>query len=149
MDLFATLGRITRALDERGIPYALVGGLAVAVHGVPRATADIDLLIRPEHAEDAVELIKGLGFPFAALPLTFSDGMTLRRVTRIEDGEALSVDLLLVNEALEPAWASRERRDTQMGPLQVIGREALVQMKLGAGRAQDLADVERLQEIDR
>ena len=48
LDLAAELAAIVAALDEAGIPYALCGGLAVAVHGHARATQYIDLLVLPE-----------------------------------------------------------------------------------------------------
>lgn len=149
-DLFDSLLMIVAKLDEAGIPYALVGGLAVAVHGAPRATTDIDLLIDPADADRAVATAKDAGFSFEALPQQFSDGMRLRRVTRIEKGETLTLDLMLADPPLHPAWESREQFETDSGQgLWVIGRDALIAMKVQAGRAKDLADVERLQEIDR
>ena len=48
MTLFDELRGILEALESAQVPYALVGGLAVAVWGAPRATKDIDLLIRRE-----------------------------------------------------------------------------------------------------
>ena len=50
---------------------------------------------------------------------------------------------------LEPAWQSRLRVPVEGGELWVVGREALIQMKTAAGRPQDLADAQRLTEIDR
>ena len=59
------------------------------------------------------------------------------------------MDLLLVNEGSEPAWQSRQRVAIQDGELWVVGRDALIRMKVAAGRPQDLADAERLTEVDR
>lgn len=149
-DLFDALFAVTGALERAGVGYGLVGGLAVAVHGAPRATTDIDLLIAPDDADRAVELTKKAGFQFEALPQQFNDGMRLRRVTRIERGESLTVDFMLADPPLQAAWDSRERYDAGEGRhLWVVGREALIAMKVQAGRAQDLADVERLSELDR
>lgn len=56
----------------------------------------------------------------------------------------------LFDSLLHPAWESREQFETDSGQgLWVIGRDALIAMKIQAGRAKDLADVERLREIDR
>ena len=55
-DLFRELTSLLSALDEEGIDYALCGGLAMAVHGYPRATVDIDLLILAKDAESRKEL---------------------------------------------------------------------------------------------
>ena len=49
MDLIAELSAVIHKLHEKQIPYALCGGLAVALHGYVRTTQDIDLLILPEH----------------------------------------------------------------------------------------------------
>ncbi len=149
-DLFDALFEVTAALERGGVEYALVGGLAVAVHGAPRATTDIDLLVAPDDAEEAVVIAKRTGFQFEALPHQFNDGMRLRRVTRIDAGESLTVDFMLADPPLQPAWHSRERYDAGDGrTLWVVGREELIAMKVQAGRAKDLADIERLQEIDR
>jgi predicted nucleotidyltransferase len=147
--LLEQLRAILAALDDAGIEYALVGGLAVAVWGAPRATQDIDLLVRPESVDAIVAAIEPLGFRFRALPMTFSDGMQLQRVSKIEHGVLLTVDLLLVNGQLESAWASRRQLDVDGTPICVISREALIQMKLAAGRTRDVQDVERLEEVDR
>jgi hypothetical protein len=48
VDLIEELAAITRALDDAGIPYALCGGLAMAVHAHPRATIAIDILAKGE-----------------------------------------------------------------------------------------------------
>lgn len=149
-DLFDSLFAVVAVLERENIEHALVGGLAVAVYGAPRATTDIDLLIDPNDGDRAVAAAKKAGFGFEALPLQFSDGMRLRRVTRIDSGESLTLDFILADEPLEPAWASRRRFETGDGRhISVIGRDELIAMKILAGRAKDLADVERLEEVDR
>ena len=137
------------AFDDAGVAYALVGGLAVAVWGAPRATQDIDLLIRPESVDAAVAAVEPLGYRFRALPMTFRDGMSLQRVSKIDDGALLTLDLLLVNDNLEPVWDSRRRFEVAGSPVWVVSREALIQMKVAAGRPQDALDIENLQEADR
>ncbi|HVI03393.1 MAG TPA: DUF6036 family nucleotidyltransferase [Enhygromyxa sp.] len=149
MTLLDQLGAIVRALEHADIEYALVGGLAVAVWGAPRATQDIDLLVRPESVDAVVAVVEPLGFRFRALPITFRDGMQLQRVSKIENGALLTIDLILVDANLEPAWASRVQLDLDGVPIWVISRAALIQMKVAAGRPQDAADIEKLEELDR
>ncbi len=149
MTLLEQLATIVKALDQAGVEYALVGGLAVAVWGAPRATQDIDLLVRPESVDDIVAAIEPLGFRFRALPMTFSDGMQLQRVSKIEDGALLTLDLILVDQNLEPAWTSRLELELDGAPIWVISRSALIQMKAAAGRPQDAADIQKLEELDR
>ena len=149
MTLLEELGAITRALDAGGVDYALVGGLAVAVWGASRATQDIDLLVRPEALDRALDAADRCGFRLRALPMTFKDGMELQRVSKVEGGALVTIDFLLVNTNLEAVWASRRALAMETGPLWVISREALIQMKLAAGRPQDAVDVQNLMEIDR
>lgn len=138
-----------KALDRDCVDHALAGALALAIHGAPRATTDIDLLIQPVDTERALASVQPLGFDVQAMPMRFSDGMEVRRVSKIRDGEFLTLDFLLVNPILESIWASRITVESDLGTIRVISREALIQMKAWAGRAQDLADIQRLKEMDR
>lgn len=148
-DPYAELKQLASALQAEGIPYALCGGLALAVHGAARATKDIDLLALPEDLERIAELAKGLGFRFPALPMTFADGVTLRRFTKLVDARPLPLDVLLVNDALRPLFDDRLRLPWEGGELQVVSRDGLVVLKTSAGRPQDLVDIQRLMELER
>jgi hypothetical protein len=149
VNLFDELVGVVRTLDECGVDYALVGGLAVGVWGAPRATKDIDLLIRPEDLARAKDSLRQVGYRLEALPMQFSDGMQMQRVSKVGAGLLMTVDFILVNPNLEPAWESRTRRETDVVAISVISREALIAMKLAAGRPQDQADVVSLTEQDR
>jgi hypothetical protein len=140
---------VTRALGDCAIPYALVGGLAVAVWGAPRATKDIDLLVQANDVQAAQAALAARGFTLRAAPMEFSDGMVVHRLSKVEDGSLMTVDLLVVDQNSARYFESREERFTDAGPLWVIGRQALIAMKIAAGRPQDQADVVRLTEQDR
>lgn len=148
VDLVAQLGAITAALDAAEVDYALCGGLALAVHGAPRATADIDLLVPPDAVDAALSVAREEGFTFVASPISFSSGVELRRVTRILGAHALTLDVLVAAGPLEAAFATRTRVRVGAAELWVIGRDGLIAMKVLAGRHQDLADIARLQEQD-
>jgi hypothetical protein len=150
MSLFDELQAIVSALDRAGVEYALAGGLAVAVWGAPRATKDIDLLIQPDSLSRAMAAARECGFTLEALPFEFKDGTRLQRVNRVDaQGNLLTIDFMLVDRNLEPAWAGRRRLPFLGGDLVVLGREALIAMKALAGRPQDLADIQNLEDIDR
>lgn len=149
LDLFAETRALAAALEAAGVGYALVGAVALAIHGAPRATTDLDLLVRREDLERAIAQARELGFTIEALPMRFSDGMEIRRLVKIAGEETLTLDLILVDTNLEEVWASRQRVETGFGAVWVISRPALIQMKAWAGREQDLADIRRLEEIDR
>jgi hypothetical protein len=149
VQLLDALREVTQALAAERVPYALVGGLALAVHGVQRATADIDLLVLESDLDRVYAAVEPLGFRFRAHPLSFADGTELRRVTRVEGKQAVTLDLLLAVGPLQPLWGQREERAADWGPLSVISRDGLIAMKTLAGRPQDLADLSKLAEDDR
>jgi hypothetical protein len=149
IDLHAELVGLVSDLQAAGIAYALCGALALAVHGVPRATKDIDLLVRGE-ALDAVRAVaRGRGFIFEALPMTFAASrITVHRFTKLVEGRPLMLDALLADETLAPVFASRIRVPWEGLELQVVSRDGLVALKTMAGRPQDLVDLQRLFELD-
>jgi hypothetical protein len=138
---------ITSDLERDGVEYAVCGGLAMAIHGFARATLDIDVLIRAESLDKSQKIAAEKGFDIKGLDMSFRDGATeIRRVSKIDDdGEVLSLDLLLVTEKIEDVWESREQVSLQENLLSVVSKEGLIKMKTLAGRPQDLADIERLQ----
>jgi hypothetical protein len=149
IDLFDETMGLLAELERHGVPYAVAGALALAIHGVPRATTDIDLLVRRDDVEATLEVARARGFRVQALPMRFSDGLEVRRSSKVDATVMLTLDLLLVNENLEPVWASRERVATERGDVWVVSRQGLIEMKAWAGREQDLADIRRLRELDR
>jgi hypothetical protein len=148
MNLMDEFLAIVDALEAQGIDYAIVGALALAVHGVPRATTDIDLMLRPQDIDRALDSVKGLGYTLPAQRMTFASGVTVQRVTKVHEEDALTLDLLVAQGPLERAWGSRVVVDASGRHLRVVSRRALVEMKALAGRLSDLADIQRLQGED-
>src|SRR5688500_20194305 len=64
-----SLQKITKRLEDLGIPYAVVGGLAIAAHGFKRMTDDVDVLVDPAGLKAVHEALEGLGYvpPFAEI----------------------------------------------------------------------------------
>ena len=150
-DLYEEFKSIISALEEHGIDYAVCGGLAMAVHGLPRATLDIDLLILSEGLEEAKTLARTLGYTIEALPMTFSRGkIEIRRLSKIdrETGIVLSLDMLLVTPEIVDVWQSRTELEWELGRIWVVSRSGLIALKTFRSSAQDLADIERLKETE-
>lgn len=146
LNLFEELTAIARALEAEEIPYAICGGVALAVHGAPRFTKDIDLLVPPASLDRAKAAARGRGFTGEDPPLRLGEAaIEEHRLVKWADGERLMLDLILVSEVLEPAWRARERVVLPDGPLWTLSRSGLMQMKRAAGRPQDLADLARLE----
>ena len=150
MNLVDELHSIAAALRAESIAYAVCGGVAVTIHGATRSTRDIDLLVDAADVPRILEVLRPLGYLFAALPMTFDAGTErerrVQRVSKMVDDEHLIVDLLLTEAAFRGMLEDRIVVDLPQGPLAVASRATLVRMKRLAGRAQDLADLEKLGE---
>jgi hypothetical protein len=151
MNLVDELYAITAALTAAGIRYAVCGGVAVTLHGATRSTKDIDLLILPADVQRTLDVVRPLGYVFAAFPMTFDAGTErerhVQRVSKIEGSEHLLLDLLVADAAFEGALDDRVEVQLPSGPMAVVSRAVLIRMKRLAGRAQDLADLEKLEEF--
>jgi hypothetical protein len=144
--LNSALARITVDLKEHGIDYMVIGAVALLVHGYPRLTEDIDLVLTPEGLEAFHRELIGLGyvpaFPGAKKRLRSTiDGITIEIMTTGEypgDGKPKPVSIP------KPSDAS-----TEIDGVQVVTFEKLIELKLASGmtaphRLKDLADVQEL-----
>ncbi len=142
---------LTEALNQKKIDYAVCGGWAMAIHGLPRATIDIDLLILSEDLADVWEIVKNFGYDVEGLPLHFQDGVIeIRRISKIdkESKRLYTIDFLLVTEGLKKVWETRELIDWEDGRTWVVSRKGLLKLKTISGRAQDLLDIKKLNEAE-
>jgi hypothetical protein len=149
VDFFHELKVLIGTLESRAIDYALCGGVALAIHGAPRATQDIDLLLRPEDIGRLREAAHVCGFLLESFPMDFASGITIQRFTKLIEGQPLMLDVLFVAGPIETVWAGRETADFEGGVIRVVSREGLIALKLAAARPQDIADVKRLEELGR
>ena len=135
--------------EEHKIEYALCGGLAMAVHGLPRATVDLDFLIEPASWVRVEEVGDKLGFILKASPMSFAQGsIEIRRISKIDpDQNVLTLDALLVTPAIADVWASRQQIPWENGKIWVVSREGLIKLKRMSGRPQDNADISRLESL--
>lgn len=141
----------TETLNQSKIDYAVCGGWAMAIHGLPRATVDIDILILSEDLEEIWEIARSLGYDVEGLPLRFHDGVIqIRRISKIdkESKKLFTIDFLLVTESLREVWEDRELIEWEDGQTWTVSREGLIKLKTISGRQQDLLDVKKLQEVE-
>jgi hypothetical protein len=146
--LYETLRRLTRRLDAEDIPYALLGGLALAEHGYPRLTEDIDLLMTPSALERFSERFVGRGYrpAFDGAEKTFRDTETGVRIEIVTTGEYPGDGLpkpVAFPDPIAPEAA------VEIRGVRVVTLETLIKLKLASGtsashRLRDLADVQDL-----
>ena len=133
-------------LNAHGVEYLLVGGYALAAHGHPRYTGDIDFWVRPD-AQNIERLLLSLqAFGFASLGLTAAD---FGPDTVVQLGQPpRRIDLLTAIDGVEfeACWARREKVDVAGLPLYVIALDDFKTNKRATGRMKDLADLESLDE---
>ncbi len=143
--------KLTETLNQAKIDYAICGGWAMAIHGLPRATVDIDLLILTGDLNRVWKTAQNLGYDVEGLPLHFHDGaIKIRRISKIdkETKRLFTIDFLLVTEALKEAWENRELIEWEDGKTWTVSREGLILLKTISGREQDLLDIKKLRELE-
>jgi hypothetical protein len=141
----------TETLNRENIDYAICGGWAMAIHGLPRATIDIDLLVLSENLDEVWNVAQNLGYDVKGLPLHFHDGIIeIRRISKIEKEtkRLFTIDFLLVTEVLKEVWEKRELIEWEDGKTWTVSREGLIRLKIISGREQDLLDVKKLKEVE-
>jgi hypothetical protein len=135
------------ALSEAGAEYLVVGAHAMAVHGRPRATGDLDVWIRPtiENAERVWSALIEFGAPLhelevgdlASSDLVFQIGIAPRRIDIMTSVTGISFD---------EAWPHRLAVPIEGIEVPVIGKRELIRNKKAVGRPRDAADVFELEE---
>ena len=149
-DIFDEFQNLIKKLNAGQIEYAVCGGWAMAIHGVARATVDIDLLVLSENLEQVWKIAQDLGYQYEGLPLSFDGIIEIRRISKIdaESKTLLTLDFLLVTEGLKKVWRTRENIDFENDTVWTVSREGLTYMKKLSGRPKDLNDVESLEELE-
>ncbi|MDP2606431.1 MAG: nucleotidyltransferase [Deltaproteobacteria bacterium] len=133
--------------NDHRVSYLIVGGYALAFHGAPRFTGDLDIFIKPDH-ENAQRIVAALGaFGFASLGLTAEDFERPDQVIQL--GVApVRIDLItsITGVSWDDAFTGRASSNFGGVPVHYIGREQFILNKRATGRIKDLADLEALGE---
>lgn len=138
------------ALSDAGARFLVVGAHALAVHGVPRATQDLDVWVdpTPENADLVWQALVRFGAPLEDMRIERSD--FVRPDTVVQIGLPPNrIDLLTTItgvEGFEDAWAARAESEVDGNLIPFLGRQTLIANKLATGRLKDLADLEALGE---
>ena len=140
---------LLKCLLEAGARFLVVGAHALAAHGIPRATGDLDVWIdrTPTNVERVWAALLSFGVPVEALGVKRGDleaaGMTVQIGL-----PPRRIDLLteITGVVFDEAWPSRISHRVGAVDVPFIGRQELVRNKRAAGRAKDLADLEALGE---
>ena len=132
-------------LNSNGVEYVVVGAFAVAHHGFPRYTGDLDILVRASGPNSERLLGALAAFGFGSLGIRPEDFQAPGKVIQL-GVQPNRIDLLtsISGVSFDDAWKSREQANLDGVPIQFLGREALIENKLATGRAKDLGDAAEL-----
>lgn len=139
-----------RCLSAESVDFVVVGAFALAAHGIPRATGDIDILVRPSAhgAERVMRALRAFGAPLEAHGLRADDFSQPGMVYQL-GLPPCRIDLLTYIDGVDfdEAWTSRVNATLGDLTVPVIGRDALLKNKRAAGREKDLVDVHALEQL--
>ncbi|QQS48691.1 MAG: nucleotidyltransferase [Acidobacteriota bacterium] len=130
------------SLKEEKVEFIVVGAFALAGHGFPRATGDIDIWVRNtgENAEKIIRSLARFGAPIS--DLSIADLTTSDLVIQI-GVEPCRIDIITGVNGLEfdEAWKNRLRINVDNIDFDILSKQDLLKNKLAAGREKDLGDI--------
>ena len=137
-------------LNANGVEYLIVGGYALAIHGHPRYTGDIDFWINAEPGNVRKLLDCLAAFGFASLGLTEADFVGERNVIQLGIPPA-RIDLMTQIDGVSFAQCYARRTQARIDDmdLSVLHLQDFLTNKRAVGRLKDLADIEAIQAIAR
>jgi hypothetical protein len=134
--------------DRIGVPYAVIGGIAVGAVGIPRPTHDLDFTVSidrsrlPELFSASRQLGYSVSEDFASGWVVIVAGMPLVRVRQWAAGKAIDIDIFLAESEFQESIISRRiRLDVEGRPAWVATAEDLILLKVIAGRPRDIGDI--------
>jgi len=145
MDLAPDFSEFFGLLTVHRVEFVVVGAYALALHGAPRYTGDMDILVRPtyDNANRLLTAIREFGFPTDAL----TPEAVVATSCLIQMGTPpvqLPIMSAIDGVSWDEVWSGRDVATLGGLPIPFIGRKAFVENKRAAGRAKDLADIEAL-----
>jgi hypothetical protein len=148
MEIQSDFKELLALLNEHAVDYLIVGGYALAFHGAPRFTADLDILVKADE-DNSKRLMQALGdFGFEDTGLKSEDFLVPENVIQL-GVPPVRVDILTSLTGVPWDEAFSGRVEGTYGDISVpfIGRDQLVANKRALGRKRDLADLEALGEV--
>jgi hypothetical protein len=138
---------VFESLQKHNVHYVVIGGIAAVLHGVPRATFDLDILINPT-PENGQKLLDALtDAKLGTAVLVSAEELLAHEITIFKDRVRIDVQTITPGLRFEDAWKNREEMEYQGQLFYVVSREDLIASKKAAGREIDLEDV-RLLNLD-
>ena len=145
MNIQQDFEELLQLLEKHNVEYLIVGGYAVAYHGFPRFTKDIDVFYK--NSNQNIDLLKTALLEFGFTSDDFQDDLFKTRGNIITFGiEPVRVDIINQIDGVEfdTAWPNHVRGKYGVVEINFIGKSELIKNKSSTSRLQDQADVEKL-----
>ena len=142
------LREIFLSFQKHQVRYVVIGGIAAILHGVPRTTFDLDILIKatPENAQRLLDAMLDANLGTAAL--TTPEQLLSQEIVIFNDRVRIDVQTSTPGINFDEAWAKRETMEYQGRTFYVVSRGDLIASKRAAGRKVDLEDIRLLEQQD-
>lgn len=148
MEMQEDFKELLALFGKNKVEYIVVGAFALAYHGVPRYTGDLDILINavPDNAENIIQALKAFGF--GSLNLNPSDFTKRDQVVQL-GYPPVRIDIITSITGVPWEEADAGKSVLVIGDLEIcfLGRKELIRNKKATGRKKDLADLEALGEV--
>jgi len=139
------LQTVFRCFQKHDVRYVVIGGIAAVLHGVPRATFDLDILIAatPDNARHLLDALLEAGLGTAAL--TTPDALLANEITIFKDRVRIDVQTSTPGIRFEDVWVRRQTVTYHGQDLFILNKDDLIASKRAAGREVDMEDVRVLE----
>ncbi len=147
MEVQKDFKELLELFNGRKVEYIIVGAYALAYHGAPRFTGDIDIFVHPS-PENAKKILSALGdFGFGSQSLTIEDFKNPDSVVQL-GVPPVRIDIITSITGVDWEEADKGKRESLYGdvPVYFLGRDQYIANKRAVGRKKDLADIESLGE---
>ncbi len=139
---------VFKSFQDHNVKYVIIGGVASTIHGVPRATFDVDILIEATPQNAAALLRALLDSGLATASMTTTQEILEHEITIFKDRVRIDVQTSTPGLTFDDAWEHKQVTKYRGQKFYVVSKEDLIASKRAAGRDVDLEDV-RLLEINK
>ncbi len=136
---------VFKSFQRHDVKYVVIGGVAAILHGVPRATLDVDILIdaTPDNSKRLLDALLDAGLGSASL--TTAQDILANEITVFRDRVRVDVQTTTPGIRFADAWQRRKTISYQGQEFYILSKDDLIASKRAAGRKVDLEDVRLLE----